>query len=116
MARRRPHVEVTADYYAIFGPNRSKQPEHHLMHAVLEHAIRAARNDAKGSRALRARREAIAWIADQDRSGLFSFENICETLALNARWLRAKLLAGTPRGGTSLRGANPSDGGVSHGA
>ncbi len=63
------------------------------MHAVLEHAIRAAQNDATGRRAVRERHAAIAWIVNEDRSGLFSFENICETLALNARRLRAKLLA-----------------------
>ncbi len=76
------------------------------MRAVLEHAIRAAQNASKGSRALRERREAVAWIMDQDRSRLFSFENVCETLAINVRWLRAKLLARTPPGGMPLRGAN----------
>jgi len=107
VAHHRPHVEVSEDYYAIFASNRSRQPEHHLMRAVLEHAIRAAQNESKGSRALRERREAVAWIMDQDRSRLFSFENICETLDINARWLRAKLLAGAPLGGMPLRGANP---------
>ena len=65
------------------------------MGAVLEHAIREAQDEAGGSRARSARREAIAWIANEDRSRLFSFENICETLAINVTWLRAKLLAGT---------------------
>ena len=106
VAHHRPHVEVSEDYYAIFASNRSRQPEHHLMRAVLEHAIRAAQNESKGSRALRERREAVAWIMDQDRSRLFSFENVCETLAINVRWLRAKLLARTPPGGMPLRGAN----------
>ncbi len=96
MAYRKPHLEVSEDYYATLASNRSRQPEHHLMRAVLAHAIRAAQNEAGEKRALRARCEAIAWIADQDRSGLFSFENICETLAINAKWLRAKLLAGAP--------------------
>jgi hypothetical protein len=77
------------------------------MRAVLEHAIRAAQNESKGSRALRERREAVAWIMDQDRSRLFSFENVCETLAINAKWLRAKLLARTPREAMPLRGPNP---------
>lgn len=100
MAHRRPHDEVSEDYYAIFGSSqaRSRQPEHHLMRAVLRHAIRTVQDDAKGSRALGERREAVAWIADRDRSRLFSFENVCETLALNAKSLRAKLLAGTAPG------------------
>jgi len=75
------------------------------MRAVLENAIHAAQNEATGSQALSAR-EAITWIVNQDRSGLFSFENICETLAINAKWLRAKVLAGTPLGGMPLRGAH----------
>ena len=91
VAHRRPHVEVSEDYYAIFASNRSRQPEHHLMRAVLEHAIRAAQDDAKGSRALKKRREAIAWVVNEDRSHLFTFESVCETLGINARWLRAKL-------------------------
>ncbi len=92
MAHLRPRFEASPDHDAIFASS-FKQPEHRLMHAVLDHAIRAARNDAEGSRALRERHEAIAWIAGEDRSGVFSFENVCETLALDARWLRAKLLA-----------------------
>ena len=98
VGRRIPDVEVSADYNAIFAPNRSRQPEHDLMGAVLEHAIREAQDEAGGSRARSARREAIAWVANEDRSRLFSFENICETLAINATWLRAKLLAGTALG------------------
>jgi len=106
-AHRKPHLEVSEDYYATFAPNRSRQPEHRLMRAVLEHAIRAAQNEARGSRALSARREAIACVVNPDGSRLFSFENICETLAINAKWLRAKLLAGAPLGGMPLQGANP---------
>ena len=107
MRHRTPHVEASADYYAIFASNRSRQPEHHLMRAVLAHAIRAAQDEAGGSRVVSARREAIAWVVNQDRSLLFSFENICETLAINAKWLRAKLLAGPPLGGMPPRGATP---------
>ena len=107
MKHRTPHVEVSADYYAIFASNGSRQPEHHLMRAVLENAIHAAQDEARGSRALSARREAIAWLVNQDRTRLFSFENICETLAINAKWLRAKLLARTPLRGMPLRGTNP---------
>ena len=98
MAQRTPHIDYSADYYAIFGSSGSRQPEHLLMRAVLEHAIRAVRNDAEGSRALSERCEAIAWIVNRDRSRLFSFENVCETLAINAKWLRAKVLESSSRG------------------
>src|SRR5438309_8783257 len=40
---------------------------------------------------LKKRREAIAWVVNEDRSHLFTFESVCETLGINARWLRAKL-------------------------
>ncbi len=107
MAHRRPHVEVSEDYYAIFASKRSRQPEHHLMRAVLEHAIRAARDDAKGSRALQERGEAIAWVVNQDRSRLFTFESVCETLGINAKWLRAKLLARPPTPSAPRRSVPP---------
>ena len=61
MKHRTPHVEVLADYDAIFASNGSRQPEHHLMRAVLAHAIRTAQDEARGSRARSARHEAIAW-------------------------------------------------------
>src|SRR5713101_858606 len=107
VAHRRPPVEVSEDYYAIFASTRSRQPEHHLMRAVLAHAIRAAQDDAKGSRALQERGEAIAWVVNEDRSRLFSFESVCETLGINAKWLRAKLLARPQLGVMPLPNADP---------
>ena len=107
MKHRTPHVEVLADYDAMFASNGSRQPEHHLMRAVLAHAIRTAQDEARGSRSRSARHEAIAWVVNQDRSRLFSLANICETLAINAKWQRAKLLAGTPLGGMPPPGTTP---------
>ena len=77
------------------------------MRAVLAHAIRAAQDDAKGSRALQERGEAIAWVVNEDRSRLFSFESVCETLGINAKWLRAKLLARPQLGVMPLPNADP---------
>ena len=76
------------------------------MRAVLAHAIRAAQNEARGSRALSARREAIAWIMSEDRADVFAFENICETLGIDASRVRA-MLARTPLGGMPLPNVDP---------
>jgi len=107
VAQGRPHVDYSADYYTIFGSAKSRQPERRLMRAVLEHAIRAAQSDTKGPRARRERREALAWIMSEERSDVFAFENVCETLGISVKWLRAKLLAAPPLERIALPGATP---------
>jgi len=66
------------------------------MRAVLEHAIRAAKTMPR-KRALKKRREGDCLVVNEDRSHLFTFESVCETLGINARWLRAKLEIGQRR-------------------
>jgi len=41
-------------------------------------------------------REALAWIVSEDRSAVFAFENVCETLGIDAGWFRAEVLANDP--------------------
>ncbi len=77
------------------------------MRAVLEHAIRTVQRDTKGRAARRLRREALAWIMSEDRADVCAFENICETLGIDASWVRAKLLARTSLGGMPLPNADP---------
>src|SRR5438093_2241292 len=60
--------------------------ERRLMIAVLEDAVDVYRKQA-GSRDARAQqlfRDAEEWIEDGDRSWLFSFQNICDVLGLDA--------------------------------
>jgi hypothetical protein len=43
----------------------------------------------------------------EERSDVFAFENVCETLGISVKWLRAKLLAAPPLERIALPGATP---------
>ena len=85
---------ITEQYYATYRSTGSLAPEKSLMLAVLHDAISCfkfyagARNKAK--RGLF--RDAENWILDNDRSYLFSFENVCDTLGFDAAYLRLGLM------------------------
>ena len=69
--------------------------ERRLMIAVLEDAVdvyrkQAGTQDPRGSQLFR---EAEEWIEDTDRSWLFSFQNICDVLDIDADYLRRGLHA-----------------------
>jgi len=73
----------------------TKPSEHKLMLAVLDDAVSCFQKyfpaqDKKGTSLFH---EAEEWILQQGKSNwLFSFENICETLDLNAGYIREGLL------------------------
>jgi hypothetical protein len=74
-----------------------------LMLAILEEAILCVQGvgrcrAADAREAGRARR----WVRDRDRSWLFSFENICAALDVDADSLRASLLGNGSKGGRLL--------------
>ena len=81
--------EVGADC----SPAEAIQPERRLMRAVLEDAVRHILNGARANqrRAHKLHREALVWIASEDRSDVFAFENICESLGIDASWFRAEV-------------------------
>src|SRR5438552_15816823 len=67
--------------------------ERRLMIAVLEDAVdvfrkQAGARDARGEQLFQ---EAETWIEDPDRTWLFSFQNICDVLGLDADYLRRGL-------------------------
>ena len=69
--------------------------ERRLMIAVLEDAVDVYRKQA-GARDPRGEQlfqEAEAWIDDPDRAWLFSFQNICDVLDIDADYLRRGLRA-----------------------
>src|SRR5438477_7364962 len=67
--------------------------ERRLMIAVLEDAVDVYRKqaDAKDPRGQQLFQEAEVWIEDSDRSWLFSFQNICDVLDIDADYLRRGL-------------------------
>src|SRR5713226_2621962 len=69
--------------------------ERRLMIAVLEDAVDVYRKQAAAQEARNQQlfREAEEWIEDRDRTWLFSFENICDVLGLDADYLPSGLHA-----------------------
>ena len=82
-------------YMAILRRAEPSEPERRLLRAVLEDALQTLlkRAAATGLRARRLRDEALAWLLSEERSDVFAFESICETLGIDASWLRARVLS-----------------------
>jgi hypothetical protein len=103
--RRRPRVDPAVDlvvaqrrFPAPFDeaatPLLRQRGEFGLMSAVLRDAIRTFCRYAgvPGRRSERLFGEAASWLASSDASWLFSFENICDALDLDAAWIRGLLV------------------------
>ena len=69
------------------------EPEKHLMHAILEEAIKTFRMHAssKSGHDYRLFLDAQLWIMARNDDWLFSFENICEVLGLDPDFVRSGL-------------------------
>ncbi len=69
------------------------EPEKHLMHAILEEAIKTFRLyvSTKSRREQRLFLDAELWIMTRNDDALFSFENICEVLGLDPDFVRSGL-------------------------
>jgi hypothetical protein len=69
------------------------EPEKHLMHAILEEAIKTFRLhvSSKSKREHKLFLEAELWIMDPADNWLFSFENVCEVLGLDPAFVRSGL-------------------------
>jgi hypothetical protein len=74
--------------------NTYVEPERILMLAVLEDAIYCLQKHATCARGRNRRLfdETINWVQTQDEEWLFSFENVCDTVGVNAERLRRVLL------------------------
>jgi hypothetical protein len=88
-----PDVLLPAQYFAAFRRSGGLERERLLMLAVLEDAIDcyqkyAHARDPPGSQLFDESKE---WVHSSDRSWLFSFENICDTLEINADYVRRGL-------------------------
>ena len=105
----RSTVETAIDQRKIFQPDRlaeaqylaanrrtsRMQPELRLMEAILEDAVATLMTDLRRctGRQRRDFAEALNWINGRtDQRSVFSFVNICETLAIDADYLRQGLI------------------------
>ena len=89
-----PDVLIDAQFQSTQRSRFHLDPERVLMLAVLQDAVVCFQEHilAKCKRKQSLHREAEEWIANSDRSYLFSFENVCEMLGLDASYMRQGLL------------------------
>jgi len=89
-----PDSLLCAQYFANLHKTVILEPEKRLMLAVLEDAVRCFQSNlfAESIRGKRLFREAEEWIVGVGCDWVFSCENICETLGLDAAYLRQGLL------------------------
>lgn len=82
-------------YEAVYRRAEPASGERRLLLAVLEDGIRTLLKNARAThgRGFNLRREAVTWLDSDDRSDVFSFESICETLGIDADRLRSRVLS-----------------------
>jgi len=88
-----PDVLLPAQFFAAFRREGGLERERLLMLAVLEDAIDCYQKyaHARDPRGRQMYEEAREWVTSGDRVWLFSFENICDTLEINAEYVRRGL-------------------------
>ena len=92
--------DVCVRYEAVYRRAEPACGERRLLLAVLEDGIRTFLKNAHAThgRAGNLKREALTWLRSDQRDDVFDFENICETLGIDAGRLRTRVLteAGLP--------------------
>lgn len=100
-----PDTLLPSQYFDRIRRRASSDGERRLMVAILEDAVDVYRKQA-GARDRKRRQlfeDAEAWIESSDTSWIFSYENICDVLGIDAAYLRKglrvwKVRAGGDRG------------------
>ena len=90
-----PDTLMPSQYFDRLRRRTEYEGERRLLIAVLEDAVDVYRKQA-GARDLRGQelfREAEEWIENPEKNWLFSFENICDVLDIDANYLRRGLRA-----------------------
>jgi len=89
-----PDTLLSDQYFDNFRRKTYLEPEKQLLLAVLEDGINTFRDNifAQGEKSKRFFKEAEEWITATDDDGVFSFAMICDTLGINAEYVRRGLL------------------------
>src|SRR5262245_64148493 len=95
-----PDVLLPAQFFAAFRREGGLERERLLMLAVLEDAVDCYQKYAhsRDPRGVQMFQESHEWVSSTDRTWLFSFENICDTLEINADYVRRGLREWRERG------------------
>lgn len=93
-------------YFRVFRVKAHFTPEEKLMFAVLNDAIECLDkyHEGKRRREIAMYREAKEWVSSDSVDGIFSFVNVCETLKLDAEYLRLGLWRWLERRQATKRG------------
>ncbi len=85
---------LLAHYVSLPTPRYQVTPEKRLMLAILQDAVACLEKGffRPSQRCSRPASEVVQWMTRRDRTWLFSFENICDNLNLDAEALRQQLL------------------------
>ena len=89
-----PDTLLSDQYFDNFRRKTHLEPEKQLLLAVLEDGINTFRDNvfAQGEKNKRLFKEAEEWITATEDDGVFSFVMICDTLGINAEYVRRGLL------------------------
>ena len=90
-----PDTMLPSQYFDRMARRTEYEGERRLMIAVLEDAVDVYRKlaGARDARRQQLFRDAEEWIESDDRAWIFSFQNICDVLAIEAEYLRRGLRA-----------------------
>lgn len=85
---------LLAHHIPLPPPRYPVTPEKRLMLAILQDAVACLKKGffRPSQRCSRPASEVVQWMTQRDRTWLFSFENICDNLNLDAEALRQQLL------------------------
>ncbi len=88
-----PDTLLPHQYFETVRRKAYLEPEKRLMLAVLEDAVLCFQDNvlAQSGKRKKLFEEAEEWILEEDDDGVFSFENICEVLGLDPRYVRQGL-------------------------
>ncbi len=88
-----PDALLPSQFYAAFRVGSAIAGEKRLMLAVLEDAVDCYRKHAtsREGQGLQLFRDVEVWITSRDRRWYYSYENICDTLEIDADYLREGL-------------------------
>ena len=90
-----PDTMLPSQYFDRMARRTEYDGERRLMIAVLEDAVDVYRKlaGARDARRQQMFRDAEEWIDSDDRAWIFSFQNICDVLSIEAEYLRRGLRA-----------------------
>jgi hypothetical protein len=90
-----PDTLLPSQYFAALRRKGAHEPERRLAIAVLQDAVDCFQKHlwARDRKARQLFHDADEWIASDDRTWPFSFENICDLLQINPEYLRRGLTA-----------------------